>query len=210
MLHSSYNWNQQSQWSRVQTRRYRDEKSHRVSPRENNIFVFCSHTESHKNMSDSIVCWRKTNSLRTNKQLVLKRLNIYIYFFEGTAVQASHSIHNRTSQLYRTILMWNSSREQYLEVQTCNREFLGKTKKLGQKNQTESWHHWRTTEKSEDLQRRHLLTLRFCNPRAAFQLLWGGLQLQLHRQMPGPQHGTIFIWWDSWMSDYVFITHDFI
>lgn len=121
MLHSSYNQNHQSQWSRVQTRHYRDEKYHRVNSGENNIFVFCSHMEFHKNMSNSNVCWRKTNALRTNKQLVYKR-----HFKKGMAVQKLHNIHNRTSQLYITLVTWISNREQYLEVQTYNRAFLGK------------------------------------------------------------------------------------
>lgn len=123
MLHSSYNQNHQSQWSRLQTRHYRDEKSHRINPGENNIFVFCSHMESHKNMSDSKVCWRKTNTLRTTNSWFKKRLNT---FLKGTAVQALHNIHSTTSQLYSTLLTWNPNREQYLEVQTCNRAFLGK------------------------------------------------------------------------------------
>lgn len=52
MLHSSSNRNLQSQWSRVQTRHYRDEKSHHVNAGENNIFVLCSHKESYENKSE--------------------------------------------------------------------------------------------------------------------------------------------------------------
>lgn len=151
MLHSSYNLNQQSQWSRVQTRHYRDEKSHHVSPGENNIFVFCSHMESHKNISDSKVCWRKTNSLRTSKQLVLKRLNIY--FFKGRQCRPRTTF--TTEPPNCTVQYWyeTPTGNNTWKCKHVTEHSWEKTKKLRQKNQTESWYHWTTTENSKDLQR---------------------------------------------------------
>lgn len=113
MLHSSYNQNHQSQWSRVQTRHYRDEKSHRINLGQNNIFVFCSHMESHKNMSYSNVCWRK-NKHSPDKQTAGLKTTKYI-FIKGRQCRPCKTF--TTEPPNCTVLYWH---EQYLEVQTCN------------------------------------------------------------------------------------------
>lgn len=141
ILHSSYNQNHQSQWSRVQTHHYRDEKSHRVNLGKNNIFVFCSHMEPHKKI------WA-TQTSADGKTAGLKKTK-YV-FKKGRQCRPCTTF--TTEPPNCTVHYWH-------ETPTGNNTWKYKHvtehswgKKLWLKSQTVSWYHWTMTDKSKDLQ----------------------------------------------------------
>lgn len=132
MLHGSYNQNHQSQWSQVQTRHYRDKKSHRINPGENNIFVFCSHPTKVW-VTQMSAEEKQTFSWQTNKLVYQCRPcttgppNCTVYYWHNSTTG-----NNTWKYKHATKHSWEKKR------------------------QTESWYYWTTTDKSKDLQWKRL------------------------------------------------------